>query len=223
MNIGKIKMMAVVCCFWIAYNSYAQENYFGSIQINKEITDSPKWSTSVVVHWKQFYSETGWNRIGVDGAVKRKLNNWSILGGLVTNLTFDETIENNTEIRPWLAIGLHNIVYKKFSLDQSLKLEWRNLFFSGNITNITTTRTRYKIKPNYEFKKNWSAFTSYEWYFLPNTDIGNRFVSSREWRLGVTKKYSKFSAQLQYVRERFFNEWQLNQLNGNTLSLTFLF
>lgn len=221
----KLRIGLITICF-LNFHFYcmSQENEFSSFQIKKNLVDNVKWNTAALIHWKKFYSDNGWTRVGIDALVKRKLNVWNIYGGLVTNFTYDESISNNWEVRPWFGIDLTNVIYNKLKFNQMFRFEWRNLMFSDKDINKITTRYRYRLRPNYTFKENsWGAFASFEWYFLPNTKLGNRFINSRELSIGVSKVFSELKLQFVYTREQFVNDNLVSQNYGNTFGLNLIF
>lgn len=182
-----------------------------------------KWSTNLAGHYKQFLNEDGWNRIGADYSAIRSFGNWNVQGGFVVNFTFDKSIENFWELRPWIGAGLISQISDNFDFQQTFRFEWRNLLFTEGTENKVTTRTRYKIKPIYDLGKDWTAYTSFEWFLLPNDDLGARFVNSREWSLGVSKKLATWKIDVSYTRERFSAFFLPDAINGNTIAVSITF
>jgi len=220
-----IKKIRISYLFFFGFTAclYSQENYFGDVAFLKEWSKSPKWNHFVYGHLKHFFDEEeGWYRFGASYTANRNAGNWGLQGGLVTEFTFDNRIEDFWELRPWLGVSLTNKISQKMRLIQFFKFEWRNLFFAEDKTKITT-RTRYKLMPIYNFDNNWSVYTSYEWYILPNKNLGARFVNSREWNLGVTKRFKKLSINLNYTRERFNVVLLPDSFEANTIGVTFIF
>ncbi len=201
----------------------AQEDYFSTLNVRKFIKESHKWELSILGHFKSFHSKEGWTRVGLDFSARRRLNQWDLYGGIVSNNTLDKTEANYWELRPWLGLGLTNTVYGKLKFNQLFKFEWRNLIFSESSLNKITTRYRYRLKPFYDFKNNWSVYSSFEWYILPNKNLGTRFINSNEWSFGVTKKLTKVSFTLNYSRENFNKELTPNASSANTITFTAAF
>ncbi|WP_285655906.1 DUF2490 domain-containing protein [Allomuricauda sp. NBRC 101325] len=221
-NSKKIKLL-LATLFLSAAGVFAQENFFGDIGVTKNLTSSTEWNQSVYGHFKHFFSEDGWYRFGASYTLTRNVKNWGIQAGLLTERTFDDSIDNYWEIRPWVGLTLSNDISSKLKFQQFFKFEWRNLLFAGDLENQSTTRTRYKIMPVYDVGNNWSVYTSYEWYIQPNTDLGARFINSREWNLGFNKKMEKFTLNFNYTRERFNEVVLSDATKGNTFSITFIF
>jgi len=216
------KLLAVMALLW-ASTIQSQENYFTTVSVKKFIMESHKWQINIVGHWKKFHSNEGWNRFGIDLNTRRILNQWDLHGGVVSNNTIDKSEPDYWELRPWLGIGLTNTIYGPLQFKQGFRFEWRNLIFSESSNNKITTRYRYKLEPFCELKNQWQVHTSYEWYILPNKDLGTRFVNSGEWGLGVAKAYPKFTVSLNYIKEWYNKEFQPDASNGNTLALTVAF
>ncbi|WP_369048748.1 DUF2490 domain-containing protein [Tenacibaculum sp. UWU-22] len=220
-KVNKTKIVSVFAMLWFS-TIISQGNNFTTINIENSIKQSGKWGISAVVHWKQFYSADGWSRIGLDLEAKKNSNQWDLYGGFVSNNTIDKKQPDYWELRPWLGVGLTNTVYKQLQLNQLFKFEWRNFLFSEKSLNKITTRYRYKLNPFYNFKKGWQVYTSYEWYILPNKDLGTRFINAREWCLGVSKKIANYVFSLDFTEE-WYNKTQSDEKNGNTLTLTISF
>lgn len=218
----KNKLLLIAILLWFS-GAVAQDNYFAEVEVKKNLNLSTKWDYAVLGSWKQFYHQEGWTRVGLNATVKRSYNQWSVYGGLNSNITFDKKAANYWEFRPWLGLGLDNTVYKTLSFSQLFKFEWRNLVFANKEYNKVTTRYRYLIKPKYDFKKNWSIFTGYEWYILPNKNLATRFINSNEWSAGISKKISAYTFSLKYTKEKFNKEYQPDTKDGNTFTLTVVF
>ncbi len=215
----------LICLLFFSLSTglFSQENFFGDIGVAKNLSSSTKWNQSVNGHFKHFITEDGWYRFGASYTLTRNLSNWGIQAGLLVENTFDDSIDNYWEVRPWAGLTLSNDISSKLKFHQFFKLEWRNLLFAGDSENQITTRTRYKIMPVYDLGNDWSVYTSYEWYIQPNTDLGVRFINSREWNLGFNKKMEKFTLNFNYTRERFNAVVLSDTTKANTFSVTFIF
>ncbi len=218
----RIKFFVLFVLMFV-FASYGQSNYFTSINVKTDLDNYHKWDVTVNGHCKWFHSNQGWTRLGADLMLRRKFEPWDLYAGIVSNNTLDKTEANYWELRPWLGIGLTNTIYKRLKFNQLFKFEWRNLIFSDADLNKVTTRYRYKLKPLYDFKKNWQVYASYEWYILPNKDLDTRFISSGELSFGVSKKISRYTIILSFTEEWYNKQYQPDANNANTLTLTFVF
>lgn len=213
----------IAICFIIS-PAFSQVNQFAAIQVSKELGTFKKYDVSAAARWKHFFSENGWSRMQVRGDISRDFNNWRILGGLVTQFTYDESISDYFELRPWLGLRLSSPVISRLNFQQTIKFEWRNLMFTDGSPGKTTTRARYKLGLQYDFPRDWGAKMGYEWYFLPNKDLGTRFISSNELSFGAFVTFShKYKLDFTYFFERFDKNNNPDAVNGSTWFLTFTF
>lgn len=227
----KNKVLSIVIfglLIWSFNDLRAQEHesdrYFSNIILDKNVIEKEIWNLSAVGHFKNYYSkEDGWRRSGLDINSKWEFEPWDLMAGLVTNYTFDDSIQNFLEVTPYVGVGLTNTIYKNFKLEQVLLLEYRRFYFSEIFPDSYMTRARLKLKPYYEFKKGWTVYTEYEWYIMQNKDVGIRFLNSREWSFGVTKKFEKYSIHLYYTRESFYESSISNEPDANLFNLKFTF
>lgn len=218
----------VILIFYLGTVS-GQDEKFSNLILRKEFALSDQWEMEVSGEWKHFYDENGWSRLEADLRAIRKFNSWSVHTGFVTNNTYDTSIINFWELRPWAGLGLTNVVFGNLSFEQLFRFEWRNLLFTQNTPNKITTRTRYRVRPTYLFPNKTGtdqlrARISYEWFFVPNKDLNTRFISSREFSAGVFKDFvGNYRLGLIYTKERFNTAFSPNAPDGHTLGFLFSF
>ncbi len=170
---------------------YGQSEVFHDFTLLYEIKDTEKWYADSYIEWKQLYGDEGWRRWSIQGELQRKFGVIALGGGLKTNYTFDKSIVNFLEIRPFVSIELKNHLTEKLVFLQKLTGEFRNFWFNDDTTDFNF-RTRYNIALEYPLKSNensedWILSTELEWYLLRNKNINERYINSKEYSVLISK------------------------------------
>ena len=176
------------------YFGVAQTEVFHDFSYEHRIHNYEEWLIYGELEWKHLYGEEGWSRTSYDIKIERELGVLTFVGGLKNNYIFDADIVNYWEIRPWLGFELSNDITHRLILNQELKGEFRNFFFNDDNYDFNF-RTKFKVGLEYPLKyleedekEDWIICTEIEWFFLRNEEINERYISSREYSLLMSKK-----------------------------------
>lgn len=223
------KSIALLLLISVNFFAQAQEDFFYEMKVSTNLVEKESFYLEVNTNWKHVYNEVGWRRLGVAGMATKKINNWSLYGGLSTFYTFNKDIVNYLEIRPRIGLGLTTPIVDRLSLNQRLLGEWRNHFYSKENRNRSYTRSRYRVLLNYTIAENkekqtaWKVKPSIEWYFTKNVAYGERFAESRRYTLMLSREFkNKDELSIGYRYENFIKLLEQNKI-GHLVLLEYSF
>ncbi len=211
------------------FSSLQAQEVFHEVEIGKKIEGEKSFSYFVDANWKLFYTESGWNRLGINFSTRKDFsNNWSLVGGLDNYYVSDQKTANYFELRPWIQIGLKSKIGRNIYFSQFLKNEWRNYFYNQYYNYENYHRLRYRIHleiqiPTAQKEVNFSIKPGIEWFYLNSPSTGERFANSREYYLRFTKEKLNSEINFGYKFESFYKTYHPNALNANTLFLEYKF
>ncbi len=197
---------------------FGQTEYFHEIEIGTNVLEKGNYSLEVNASLKHIYDNIGWRRWGLNGVIKKDLNDWALYGGLLTFYTFNKDIHNFLEIRPQAGIGLTTKITDKLTLNQRLLGEWRTFYYSGNSSADNYTRTRYRLFLNYIISENeerqtaWKIKPIIEWYYSKDVALGERYAQAREYSLKLIRAFkNKNELIIGYRIEKFIKLIEENE------------
>ena len=177
-------------------------------------------------NYKHAYQDSKWRRLGLDIRLSKELNSkWSLLAELTNHYRLDNELGDFYELRPTLGAQLRILIIKNLSLKQRLLGEWRNFYISKHDHYL---RARYKLGLNYGFaqsdvnSRSWSLTSSFEWYFLKDPVLQERYSNSREFSFYISRNLEDAKIMLGYIREVFLLNSDSFGTTGNTISLRFV-
>ena len=198
--------------FIIATNSaYGQHEVFHELAIEKKVIENEKWELVGEANFKHLYNEPAWRRWGVSFAGVRKMKRFSFSGGLNGYYTFNRSITNFFEMRPWTALQLNIPIVANITLRQKLRYEWR--FFYTNEEPTTSEnygRLRYQIGfdipiPGKE-ESSWKIRPFFEWFFIKDPAAFERFSNERDFGLLAIKRFkNEHDFSFGFTREAYYD------------------
>jgi Protein of unknown function (DUF2490) len=195
----------------ISHSAYAQHEFFHELVLEKKLLENEEWEFVGEVNWKHLYDEPRWRRGGISIAGVRKMNRFSLAGGLNGYYTFDKSITNFLEIRPWTALQHHFPIVADVSLRQRLKYEWRFFYTQEEpTTRENYGRLRYQIGfdiplPSGE-EPSWKIRPYFEWFFIRDPAEFERFSNERDFGLMAIKRFkNEHELSFGFTREVYYD------------------
>jgi hypothetical protein len=196
----------------ICQNTYSQDEFFHEIVIEKKLIENEQWEIVGEANFKYIYDEIGWRRWGMSVVGIRKIQKFNVLAGANGYYTFDKSITNFFEIRPWMALQLNFPIVSEIYLRQSLKYEWR--FFYSEVNNSTKEnyrRLRYQIGFDIPLQgkeeSSWKFRPHFEWLFIRDPATFERFSNERDYGILFLKKFSNdHEISFGYKLEEFYDD-----------------
>ncbi|MFN0049847.1 MAG: DUF2490 domain-containing protein [Cytophagales bacterium] len=195
----------------LSHNVYSQNEFFHELSIEKKLIKKEKWELFGEANFKYIYNEIGWRRWGVSFSGVRKIKRFSLFGGVNTYYTFDESIINFFEVRPWTTLQLNIPIIANITLRQRLRYEWR--FFHTEDKSSTREnygRLRYQIGFDIPIpikaESSWKIRPFFEWFFIKAPADFERFSNERDFGLMAIKRF-KNEHELSFgsTREVYYN------------------
>ncbi|MFD2891212.1 hypothetical protein ACFS5J_04200 [Flavobacterium chuncheonense] len=220
MNFLRRNIIIVIFCFaFYGVQVWGQKDFFHDISFQTNLLHNEKITVLSESNWMHNYSESRWHRLGFNVEVLRKLENWTFLGGLVNNYTFDEQIDNFYELRPWLGIALQTPITDKLFLKQRLRIENRNIFYGDKIKYQSILRTRFDVALEYNFPKS-KVRTDIEWFIRKDPALSDRYNSRRSYRLQYSYfGFKKMIFSIGYKYQRFNRKYNPEANDGHTIEI----
>lgn len=166
----------------------AQDEFFHELSLEKVFIEDEKWEFAGEVDWKNLYNEEGWRRWGISLAGTWNAEPFRLSGGLNGYYTFNRSITNFFELRPWMALRYNLRLGSKISIRQRLKAEWRFFYDDGEAPREDYRRFRYQVGLDIplgsgEHEASWSIRPHFEWYFIRDPATFERFPNERDFGL----------------------------------------
>lgn len=228
----KKKIILLLCCFLgVVSACKSQIDFFHEFEANKNFTSkNNKYQYIATANWKHFYGGVNWNRLGLNGQVRRRFNQWLLMGGLINIYTYDKDIANYYELRPFIGVGLNTPVGNALQFGQMFRAESRTFFFKNSDLNETNVRLRYNLNLTYTFKENtlretaWRLRGETEWYILKEQQYQERFVSSNENTIKIIRAFTKNKElALAYRVEKFNANFNTEDNIAHTVAFEYNF
>lgn len=210
MNSHLLRFFAIFSSFFSQY-AYSQSEFFHEIAFEKKFIDREEWEFVGEANAKHLYNEPGWRRWAVSLAGVRKFNRVNLTCGFNGYYTFDKSIVNFFETRPWTALQLTIPMGSKISLRQRLRYEWR--FFNTEEKNSTREnyrRLRYTIGFDIPIQdkneSSWKVRPYFEWFFIRDPAAFERFSNERDFGLIVIKRFkNEHDLSFGFTREVYYD------------------
>jgi len=195
----------------ISHSAYSQHEFFHELVLEKKLIENEQWELTGEANFKYLYDEPAWRRWGVSFAGVRKMDRFRFSGGLNGYHTFNRTITNFFEMRPWAAMQYDIPIVADIALRQRLRYEWR--FFHTEGTESTREdygRFRYQIGfdipiPGKE-ESSWKIRPYFEWFFIKDPAEFERFSNERDFGLMAIKRfYNEHEISFGFTREVYYD------------------
>ena len=213
----------LILCLLFNLDGFSQEEFFSEVSVGKTVFTKNSWVIYLEGNYKHAFQDSKWRRLGLDIGLSKELNsNWTLLAKLTNQYRFDNELGDFYELRPTVGIQLQVPIVKNLTLKQRVLGEWRNFYVSSHDHYL---RARYRIGVNYVFgkrgnsSKSWRLTSSFEWYFLRDPILQERYSNSREFSLFISRKLAEAEIMLGYIREVFLLNSDSFGTEGNTISL----
>jgi len=202
--------------FWIVLiivsnYAYGQHEFFHELAIEKKLFENEKWELITEANFKYAYLEPAWRRWGASFSGVRKIKQLRIMAGANGYYTFDKSIVNFFEMRPWTTLQYNIPIVANITLRQRLRYEWRFFYTEGNnSTSENYGRLRYQIGldipiPNKE-KSSWKLRPSFEWFFIKDPAKFERFSNERDFGLMAIKRFKNgHELSFGFTREVYYD------------------
>jgi hypothetical protein len=194
-----------------SHSAYGQHEFFHEIAFEKNLIENEKWELIGEANSKHLYNEPAWRRWGASFAGIRKMNRFSLSGGLNGYYTFDRSIENFFEMRPWTTLQYNIPIVADITLRQRLKYEWRFFYTEEEpTTRENYGRLRYQIGfdipiPGKE-ESSWKIRPFFEWFFIRDPADFERFSNERDFGLMVIKRFkNEHDLSFGFTREVYYD------------------
>lgn len=181
-------------CFTTVNVAYSQNEIFHELAFEKSILENEKWKLLGEVNFKHLYNEPAWRRWGASMSCIRKINNLSLSAGTNGYYTFDKSIKNFFELRPWTNVQLNLPITKRLICRQRLRYEWRFFYTEeSNSTKVNYGRLRYQLGFDIPISKNeetlWRLRPFCELFFIKDPANFERFSNERDFGLLAIKRF----------------------------------
>jgi hypothetical protein len=194
------------------HQSKGQDELFHELRLEKILIEKEEWELIGEADWKHLYNEPGWRRWG--GSVFGVWNPGPIRLSAGTNgyYTFNRSITNFFELRPWTAINHSLSLGSKISLRQRVKVEWRFFYDEGDAPREDYRRLRYQIgfdipltTDAHGHEASWRVRPYFEWFFIRDPATFERYPNERDYGLTLIKRLGNHhELSLGYKMEEFY-------------------
>ncbi|NJL77411.1 MAG: DUF2490 domain-containing protein [Saprospiraceae bacterium] len=196
----------------LSHYAYSQHEFFHEIVLEKTLIENEDWEFFGEANFKYVYNEPAWRRWGVSFVGVRKVNRFSVFGGVNGYYTFDKNITNFFEVRPWTALQYNIPIVADINLRQRLKYEWRFFYTEEDpTTRENYGRLRYQIGfdipiPSEEAESSWTIRPFFEWFFIRDPASFERFSNERDYGVMVIKSLkNEHELSFSYKMETFYD------------------
>ena len=202
-----IGLLAILSC----NKAISQDELFHEISLEKIIVENEQWEFVGEGSWKHLFNEPRWRRFGISLFGVRKINRLHLLSGVNGYYTFNRSIVNFFELRPWAALAYKVSLNSKISLRQRLKAEWRLFYDEGEAPREDYSRIRYQLGLEIplsakEGEAVWKVRPYFEWYFIRDPSTFERFPNERDYGITFIKRMENHhELSLGYKLEEFYN------------------
>lgn len=192
-RIGCVLLLLIML---IAVPSLGQHEFFHEVRLEKVLIEREHWELEGEADWKHLYNEPGWRRWGGSVSGVRHLDAFRISGGMNGYYTFNSSITNFFEFRPWTALNHALTLGPRISLRQRLKGEWRFFYGGGEAQWENYRRLRYQIGFDIPLSADhsghgvaWRVRPHFEWFIIRDPATLERYPNSRDYGLTFLKQF----------------------------------
>ncbi|MFN0200580.1 MAG: DUF2490 domain-containing protein [Bacteroidia bacterium] len=195
----------------ISHHAYSQHEFFHELVLEKKLMENEKWELIGEANFKHLYNEPAWRRWGASFAGARKMNRFSLFGGLNGYYTFNRNITNFFEMRPWTAVQFKLPIVAKIVLRQQLKYEWRFFYTEEQPkTKENYGRLRYQVGLDIPIpakeESSWTIRPYFEWFFIKDPAEFERFSNERDFGLMAIKRFkNEHKLSFGFTREVYYD------------------
>jgi hypothetical protein len=195
----------------ISNYAYGQHEFFHELVLERKLIENEKCELIGEANFKYLYNEPAWRRWGVSFAGVRKIKRLSLFAGANAYYTFDKSITNFFEMRPWTALQYKIPIVTNIALRQRLRYEWRFFYTEGNnSTREDYGRLRYQIGFDFPIPgkedMSWKIRPFFEWFFIRDPATFERFSNEIDFGLVVIKRFkSEHELSLGFTREAYYD------------------
>lgn len=206
----------------------AQEEFFHEIVLEKALIEKEEWEFFGEANFKYLYDEAAWRRWGLSFGGVRNIERLNISGGVNTYYTFNRSIVNFFEVRPWSAIQYNIPIGGKFPLRHRLKYEWRFFYTeNSNSTREGYGRLRYQISIDIpvliEEESLWKIRPYFEWFIIRDPATFERFPNERDYGIRIIRRIKdEQEIYIKYRLEEFYNT-NTHRENGHIFLIGYSF
>lgn len=204
------KFFAILSIITTHY-SYSQHELFHELVLEKKLIENEKWEFLGEANFKYVYNEPAWRRWGASFSGIRTIKRFKLSAGLNGYFTFNRTITNFFEMRPWTSIQLNIPIVANIILRQRLKYEWRFFYTEEQpSTRENYTRLRYQIGFDIPIlskeASTWKIRPFFEWFFIRDPAAFERFSNERDFGLLALKRFkNKHELSFGFTREVYYD------------------
>lgn len=208
---NKASILFVLLTFFSSYEAISQDEFFHELSLEKSLVEKDEWELTGEVDWKNLYNESGWKRWGAALFATKSVRRLHLQGGLSGYYTFNKSITNFFELRPWAAIGYDVSLISTIKLRQRLKGEWRLFYDEGEAPREHYRRIRYHLGLDIplwpgESEDRWKVRPYLEWYFIRDPATYERFPNERDYGFTFIRQLeNEHELSIGYKLETFYN------------------
>jgi hypothetical protein len=195
----------------MSHYAYGQHEFFHEVALEKKLIENEKWEFVSEANFKHLYNESAWRRWGLSVVGIRKIKRFNLSAGLNGYYTFDKSIKNFFEVRPWTALQYNIPIVADIALRQRLKYEWRFFYTEEETTTREDYgRLRYQIGfdipiPGKE-ESSWKIRPYFEWFFIRDPAEFERFSNERDFGLMAIKRFkNEHELSFGFTREVYYD------------------
>ncbi|WP_375586072.1 DUF2490 domain-containing protein [Cyclobacterium xiamenense] len=195
----------------ISHQALGQHEFFHELVLEKTLIEQEEWEFVGEANFKYLYDEPAWRRWGLSFAGVRRIQRFNILAGANSYYTFNRSITNFFEVRPWTAVQYRIPIFGDMTLRQRLKYEWRFFYTKENNSRRENYRRfRYQIGMDIpipvERESSWVIRPYVEWFLIRDPSTFERFPNERDYGIMVTKRLkNKHEFYFIFRLEEFYN------------------
>ncbi len=192
------------------HQAISQDEFFNELRLEKRLIENEKWELVGEGNWKYLYNEPRWRRWGISAFGARRIKQFRLQAGTNGFYTFNRSIANFFELRPWAAI-LHDLpLIANISLRQRARVEWRFFYEEGKEQRQDYRRVRYQVGIDIplfaEEESRWRIRPYFEWYFVRDPATFERFPNERDYGFNLIRRFeNEHDLSIGYRLETFYN------------------
>lgn len=189
----------------------SQDEFFHELRVEKRLIEHEKWEVVGEANWKNLYNKSKWRRWGASLFGVRRIKHFNLFGGFNGYYTFNNSITNFFEVRPWAALRYNIPLISDITLRQRLKGEWRFFFEEGEEQRQNYRRIRYQLGLDIplssgEEESRWHIRPYFEWYFIRDPATFERFPNERDYGFNLIRRFeNEHDLSIGYRLETFYN------------------
>lgn len=210
MNTKSGILLAFLTIF-LFHRGISQEEFFHELRLEKRLIEKEEWEVAGEVNWKYLYNEPRWRRWGFSVFGVRRIKQFNLFGGSNGYYTFNNSISNFFEVRPWAALRYTIPLISNITLRQRLKGEWRFFYEEGVEQRQDYRRIRYQLGLDIplsagEEESGWHIRPYFEWYFIRDPATFERFPNERDYGFTFIRWFeNEHQLSIGYRLETFYN------------------